>query len=129
MPINIGRRGKPAVLANPALRRRLGRSNNLGGDQRFRGGSLAFRSPPFNATSLFISGVTKDSAGASLGGCIVQLFRTSDDAIIAEQTSDATTGAYSFAILVGGPFYVVAYKDGATPVGGVTINSLVGVPG
>lgn len=125
MPISVGRKGVAAAVANPALGARLGRSRNVGASLSV-GGDLAFRSPPFNATSLYISGVTRDSTGAVLGGCVVQLFRTSDDAIIAEQVSDGSTGAYSFPILVGGPFYVVAYKAGTPDLAGTTVNTLTG---
>lgn len=69
----------------------------------------AFQSRPLNARSIYISGITKDSAGTAIGYCVVQLFRTVDDAIIAETVSDAA-GAYSFVPGVTGPFYVVAYK-------------------
>lgn len=124
MPINVGCLGKPGVLANPAMDRRLGRSTSLGGGF-YPGGNLAFRSLPFNATNLYISGVTKDSTGAALGGCAVSLFRTSDGALILSAISDAT-GNYSFPILVSGQFYVVAYKAGSPDVAGVTVNTLAG---
>ena len=125
MPISVGRRGVPAVLSNPAMDRRLGRSTNLGGGY-YPGGNLAFRSPSLNATSLYISGITKDSTGAPLGGCAVKLFRSTDDIMILSTVSDAT-GNYSFPVLVGGPFYVVAYKAGSPDVAGATRNDLVGV--
>lgn len=88
---------------------------------------VIFRSRAQAATSIYLAGVTKDSAGAILGSCVVQLFRTTDDAIIAETTSDPVTGAYSFSPGVGGPFYVVAYKAGSPDVAGTTLNTLLPV--
>lgn len=84
-----------------------------------------FKSASFNATSLYISGVTMDGNGAALASCSVHLFRTSDDVEIALALSDAS-GNYSFPTLVGGPFYIVAYKSGAPDVSGTTVNTLVG---
>jgi hypothetical protein len=74
-----------------------------------------------------ITGVTKDSAGAALGNCVVQLFRTSDDQIVEETTSDGS-GNYRF--LTATPqykHYVVAYKAGAPDVTGATVNTVVAV--
>lgn len=82
-----------------------------------------FRSPPFSTLSVYVTGTTKDSAGVALGSCVVQLFRTVDDLIVAEGVSDGS-GLYSLLAPVGGPFYVVAYKAGATDVAGTTVNTL-----
>lgn len=73
-----------------------------------------------------ISGITRDLAGAPLGGCAVHLYRTSDDAIREVVVSNAN-GAYTFsAINDGAAYYVVAYKPGAPDVTGTTVNTLVG---
>lgn len=81
---------------------------------------------PLPTLYLHISGVTKDSAGAVLGDCVVQLFRTINDAIIEETTSDAN-GIYSFAtVALGTQYYVVAYKTGSPDVAGTTVNTLIG---
>lgn len=77
---------------------------------------------------LIISGVTKDSLGNVLGSCTVSLFRTIDDILFEEQTSDASTGAYSFSSIgLSENYYVVAYKAGSPDVAGTTRNDLVGV--
>lgn len=85
--------------------------------------SVPFRSQPFDATARYITGVTKDSADAILANCVVQLFRTSDDVLIEEKTSDGA-GAFTF---YPGAFYcyVVAYKAGSPDVAGTTINTLL----
>lgn len=75
--------------------------------------------------SFAIAGVTKDSAGAILGGCVVQLFRTVGDAFVTEVVSDPTTGAYSIPAGPGESYYIVAYKAGAPDVAGTTVNTLV----
>lgn len=126
MPINIGRKGVGAILANPAMRARFGRSSNRGGSFVVPPGTLAWRSPPFSTSALWMTGVTRDSAGAVLGSCAVDLFRTESDTKVAATVSDPTTGVYTFQILVGGPFYIVAYKAGSPDVMGTTVNTLVG---
>lgn len=73
-----------------------------------------------------IYGVTRDSTGAVLAGCTVDLFRTSDNAFIGSATSDAT-GNYEFR--TAGPastYYAVAYLAGSPDVFGTTANTLVG---
>jgi hypothetical protein len=72
-----------------------------------------------------IRGVTKDSAGAVLGNCVVQLFKTDDDAFLGQTTSDAN-GAY---VLYASPtiqHYLVAYLAGSPDVSGTTVNTVVG---
>lgn len=92
--------------------------------RRFRSRSV-FRSKSFSTYNATITGVTRDSAGAALGGCTVQLFRTIDDAFRSEVVSDGS-GNYVLYPDVTGPFYVVAYKAGAPDVAGTTVNTLVG---
>jgi hypothetical protein len=80
------------------------------------------------APRLLISGITKDSTGAILGSCVVELYNTRTDLPLEKVTSDASTGAYSFSSVGGGQtYYVVAYKAGAPDVAGTTVNTLVGV--
>lgn len=83
---------------------------------------------PIAPISLFISGVTKDSAGAILGSCVVKLYRTLTDQELEATVSDSVTGAYSFnSVGPGLTYYVVAYKPGAPDVMGTTLNTLVGI--
>jgi hypothetical protein len=54
----------------------------------------------------------------------VQLFRTVDDLIMGEVTSDGS-GVYAVRAGVGGPFYLVAYKPGSPDLAGTTVNTLI----
>lgn len=82
---------------------------------------------PGAPSGLHISGITKDSTGVVLGSCTVKLFRTVDDLLMETVTSDAVTGAYSFASVgLSETYYVVAYKAGSPDVAGTTVNTLVG---
>lgn len=116
MPISVGggRRGSGGVLAIPGRRF---------GSPRAGVGSKPFRSRSFSTYNASIAGVTKDSAGTALGGCTVQLFRTSDDSFRSEVVSDGA-GNYRLFPDVTGPFYIVAYKAGAPDVAGTTVNTL-----
>lgn len=133
MPIASGAKGRASVLAMPSggwTPRGAGVGGArptvpMGSDTMYqRQGVGPFRSPSFNATNATITGVTRDSAGAALGGVTVQLFRTVDDVYIGETVSDGA-GAYSIVSVVSGPFYIVAYQAGAPDVAGTTVNTLV----
>lgn len=90
--------------------------------------SLFFKSPVMWGVSWKLDGITKDSTGAVLGSCVVELFYTNTDMPISKQVSDPTTGAFSF--LIGpnsGNFYLVAYKAGSPDVAGTTVNTLAPV--
>lgn len=73
-----------------------------------------------------LSGVSRDASGAPLGNVRVLVFRTSDNAFIAETLSDAS-GNWSLVITVGGPFFLVEYLAGAPDVFGTSPNNLVPV--
>lgn len=77
--------------------------------------------------NLVISGSTLDASGTIVGSCIVDLFATPTNVLMATTTSDPTTGAYSFPLSDGNTqFYVVAYKAGPpTTYFGTTANTLV----
>lgn len=74
---------------------------------------------------LRIFGVTKDSTGAVLASCTVDLFRTVNDVRVDSLDSDAV-GAYEFRVGLSTAYYVVAYKAGSPDVAGTTVNTLVG---
>lgn len=76
---------------------------------------------------MVISGVSRDSVGATLGSCRVMLFRTTDRAFISETTSDGS-GNWSMEVLVSGPFFLVEYKSGSPDVAGTSKNNLDTVP-
>ena len=72
-----------------------------------------------------ISGVTRDGTGAPIPSCVVKLFRTSDDTLVATTSSDGL-GAYSFALLDNvGTYYVTAYKAGTPAVAGISVDLAV----
>lgn len=72
-----------------------------------------------------IAGVTKDSAGAPLASCAVVVFRTGDNSVAAQGSSDGS-GNYSLGASNSIPHYVVAYKPGSPDVAGTTVNTLTG---
>lgn len=88
-------------------------------------GTVVYRSPGGFA-NFRLSGVTKDSTGAALGSCRVELFLTAGDVSIAETTSGAS-GDFAFDMPGTGPFYLVAYKVGSPDVAGTTVNTLLPV--
>lgn len=95
----------------------------LGPSWRGQIGTVVYRSAGVTV-NYAISGVTRDSVGAALGNCRVELFVTALDVSIAETVSDAS-GNFRFANPGTGPFYIVAYKAGGADVAGTTVNTLV----
>lgn len=89
---------------------------------------MAFRSPTMDGVSWSLSGITKDSTGAVVGGARVELYYTGNDQPISAVVSDGTTGAFSFKVgIAAGPYYAVAYKAGSPDVAGTTVNTLLPV--
>jgi hypothetical protein len=88
---------------------------------------LSFEEIPavFPERNFTISGITKDSAGAALGGCTVSLFNVATNVLEQIQVSDAG-GNYSFVVDKTYRWYAVAYKAGAPDVAGTTVNTLAG---
>ena len=77
---------------------------------------------------LTISGITRDSTGTILGGCVVELLRTQYDVKVDSTISDAVTGAYEFSVVgLGQQYYIVAYKSGSPDVAGTTRNDIIGI--
>jgi hypothetical protein len=75
-----------------------------------------------------ITGVTKDSAGAALGSCVVQCFETASHRFVTQTTSDGS-GNYRMAAQKDVQVFCVAYKTGAPDRAGTTVNTIVGVGG
>jgi hypothetical protein len=117
------RRGKGLIKAIPGMK--IGTDGN-GYKRNYRQGSKPFRSVNFSTYNATVSGVTRNSTGVALGNCVVQLFRTVDDLILYEITSDGS-GNFIFYPSVSGTFYIVAYKQGSPDVFGTTVNTLVAV--
>ena len=76
-------------------------------------------------TQLMLRGVTRDSTGTELGSCVVQAFRTSDDAFAGECVSDAG-GYFAVPSKYGAvAHYLVCYKAGSPNVAGTSVNTLI----
>lgn len=92
----------------------------LGVGPSFQGGL------PLPAVYFRVGGVTRDSTGAALGLCVVDLFLTATNVLMDSVVSDAS-GTYEFR--TAGPsssYYVVAYRAGSPDLAGTTVNTLVG---
>lgn len=100
----------------------MGVPNTANPNQMERFGEVV---PIFEERNYVISGVTKDSTGAPLGGCVVKLFNRATDVKEQETTSDAS-GNYSFSVDKTQTWYEVSYKPGAPDVAGTTLNTLAG---
>jgi len=74
-------------------------------------------------SSFTLSGVSRDSTGAILGNCVIDLFLTGTDILQQSTVSDAA-GNFWFSLMAPGPYYIVAYKAGSPDVTGATANTL-----
>jgi hypothetical protein len=86
-------------------------------------GFLALRTIRF-AGLRTIAGVTRDSTGAILAGCTVNLFLTSGNTFVSSTVSDANG---NFAFYVSSPipqYFLVGYLAGSPDVEGTTVNTL-----
>ena len=94
---------------------------------------------PLPARSVSITGVSRDSTGAPLGGCTCTLFRVTPGATdaagvvgldtftqVATTVSDGS-GNYSFVVGFHGPYRVTFDLDGAPVRAGLTLKTLSGV--
>ena len=76
--------------------------------------------------STSLVGVSRDAAGAPLGNCRVMVFRTDNNAFVAETVSD---GSGNWQVLVTPfTFYLVEYLAGAPDRFGTSPNTLIGIP-
>lgn len=96
----------------------------LGFNWRGQIGTVIYRSPGVQK-SYTLTGVTKDSTGAALAACRVELYTTADDlprdAVVSDGSGNFTLHSPNPA---AGPFYLVAYKPGAPDVAGTSVNTL-----
>ena len=83
---------------------------------------------PYPPTYFRIAGTTIDSLNVALGNCVVDWFRTVDDALMGTVTSDSN-GLFEFRTAGQPPnaYYLVAYKSGSPDVAGTTVNTLTGI--
>ena len=86
-------------------------------------GTVVFRGS-LSTTNVFITGVTRNSSGAILDNCTVNLFITGLDKVVQAVISDAS-GNFTFSNPGSGTFYIVAYKYGSPDVAGTTVNTLI----
>lgn len=75
--------------------------------------------------SLTITGVTRDSTGAALGGVSLEVFRT-DGALVSRTTSDGSGNFVTDPVGLGATYQVDAYLSGSPDVAGTTKNNLQG---
>lgn len=105
-----------------------GGSNGIGlGQGRGPFHPAAFYVPFETPDRYVLTGVTKDSAGAILGGCAVLLFETATNVIKAISVSGAD-GNYLVDGTLGLTYFIVWYKAGAPDVAGTSVNTLVATP-
>jgi hypothetical protein len=69
-----------------------------------------------------IVGVSRDATGVALGTCVVKVFRTVDDVLVASTVSDGS-GDWTAYPNQAGPYYFVEYKSGAPDVFGTSPNT------
>lgn len=69
-----------------------------------------------------IIGVSRDATGVALGNCVVKVYRTSDDVVVATTTSDGS-GNWTAYPNQPGPYYFVEYKAGSPDVFGTSPNT------
>lgn len=86
-------------------------------------GTRSFRAPAA-AVNDVLSGVSRDSTGAPLAGCTVNLFRTVDNSFVDSTVSDGS-GAWSIPTMARGPFFLVEYLAGSPDRFGTSPNTLV----
>lgn len=115
------------VLLFPVVRRQTITSARQIGHPRLLRNNL-----PLPAVSISITGVSRDSAGAALGGCTVTLFKVSTQNGFPVFTQQAVmvsdgSGNYSFVVGADGPYRVTFDLDGAPIRAGLTLKSLAGV--
>ena len=101
-----------------AFRGLQGTPGGIGGQS----GNVVYRSPGGNANWQII-GVTRNSSGAVLASCNLDLFITGSDQLAMRTVSDAG-GNFTFPNPGTGPFYIVAYKAGSPDVAGTTVNTI-----
>lgn len=86
-------------------------------------GTVIYRSTGVKKNN-FVTGVTRDSTGAAVGSCSLDLYMTGVD-MLAQQTVSNASGNFTFSNPGSGPFYIVAYKVGAPDLAGTTVNTLI----
>lgn len=116
----------PILFLLPRTQRSLNAGAMLGVPPNLCG---VFLLPVFGLT---IAGVSRDGAGAALGGCTCTLFRVVTTDVVttfvqlAVTTSDGS-GNYSFSVGTDGPYRVTFDLAGSPVRAGISLKSLAGV--
>jgi hypothetical protein len=74
------------------------------------------------AQNIRIQGVSRDSTGVALGTCVIKVFTTANDLLVASTVSDGS-GNWTAYPISQGPYYFVEYKTGSPDVFGTTPNT------
>ena len=119
--IGGGTRTNPMMFA--LMRKVIGRSN-LASPNGLAPFSAGMRPMP-QQPSLTITGVTRDSTGAALGGVSLEVFRT-DGTLVSRTTSDGSGNFVTDPVGLGATYQVDAYLSGSPDVAGTTKNNLQG---
>jgi hypothetical protein len=77
--------------------------------------------PPATGTRFTLSGVSRDANGDVLAGCQVLVFRTYDNVLTAQTTSDGS-GVWSVTVDRLQRHFFVEYKAGTPDVFGTSLN-------
>ena len=104
----------------------LNGSGQSGGVQPFMGGMRPLPQP-----SVTIAGVSRDSAGAALGGCTCTLLKVNtvgSEAVFSQVATTVSDGSGNYIFVVGfeGPYRVMFDLDGAPIRAGITLKTLSG---
>jgi GH24 family phage-related lysozyme (muramidase) len=89
-----------------------------------RGYQVLPQHPPFT-----ITGVTRDSAGAALGTCDVELYvrnQAQTQGTYINRTVSDGSGNFAFNVGIGQFYQHIAYKTGSPDVAGISLRTLVG---
>lgn len=119
--IGGGTRTNPVMFA--IMRKVIGMRNldSPRGIAPFVAGTLPMPLQP----SLTITGVTRGSTGAALGGVSLEVFRT-DGTLVSRTTSDGSGNFVTDPVGLGATYQVDAYLSGSPDVAGTTKNNLQG---
>lgn len=109
--VRNGRRIHPAVWRAVAMRR----ANNAGRGARTGGATFV------------VSGVTRDSTGAPIANCQVEVFRTSDDLNLGGTISDGS-GNFSFTLSSNSDTYFIWAQDPGNTLAGGTLEGIAATP-
>lgn len=74
------------------------------------------------AQSIRIQGVSRDSTGVALGTCVINVFTTANNLLVASTVSDGS-GNWTAYPIAQGPYYFVEYKAGSPDVFGTSPNT------